>query len=121
MEKIWLLVIGGILGAVPTLIMGWINIRAAEERQRKQIDADHEKNFKALAVQMALTDYQMACDAHAKRLGIPRPSFHYILPAYQIIKKIMDSDVSPDDFDEVFEEAKIAHESARVTVFKDQY
>ena len=79
--------VGAVIGAVPTIIIGRMNLKA-----------EKEKHTRELGIQMALTDYQVSCDAYFRDVESPEPAYRFILPAYQLIKKLMDEKLSPDEF-----------------------
>ncbi|MBI9078682.1 MAG: hypothetical protein JEY79_02960 [Pseudodesulfovibrio sp.] len=104
MEKILLIVLGAFIGAVPTLIMGWMNLKATKERHMRE-----------LGLKMALAEYKVHTDlVVAKGKGKFSPPSAYLAPAYQSVLKLMDTNLSTTDFDKVYTDlAEIARENSK--------
>lgn len=111
MESAWFAligtVVGALIGAVPTILIGKMNLKAEKERRTRE-----------LGIQMALADYQAACNAELQGVESPASSYRFIMPAYQLIKKLMDENLSPEEFEDAFEDARRIYLEALSVVYK---
>lgn len=105
MEKVLLVVLGAIIGAVPTILIGWMNLKAEKERQIRE-----------LGLEMALSEYKIQCElVFREGKGIIMPPVAFIGTAYQGVKKLMDNDLDPSQFKKAYKDlAKVVKEYGEI-------
>ena len=95
MESGWFVVIGALIGALPTLVIAKMNNDAQNKRQLRQ-----------LALEMAINDRKAMIDV-AKENGnparIPAQSV-FLPPAYAAVQQFLSGDITTIDFEKAYAE-----------------
>lgn len=111
MESAWFAIfgtlVGAIIGAVPTIVIGKMNLKAEKERQMRE-----------LGLQMALVEYQVQCQVRCNPGDELLPPVAFIGTAYQAVRKLMGDDLDIEQFEKVYKETselvvkygKVVHE-----------
>lgn len=103
MESGWFVVIGALIGALPTLVIAKMNNDAQNKRQLRQ-----------LALEMAINERKAMIDV-AKENGKPAripPQSAFLPPAYVAVQQFLSGDAKTIDFEKAYDEIhKLASES----------
>ncbi len=101
MESGWFVVIGAmvgaIVGAVPTVVIGWLKNRAEKETQLRQ-----------MALELALADRKNHCEINSRKRGQVAyfPPTAFIASAYVSVREFMSGKLRPEDIEDKY--ARIA-------------
>lgn len=85
MESGWFVVIGAVIGVIPTVIVAWINQREEKERDLRQ-----------LALELALAEYRGILDHSRPGQKIFPPSV-FVPAAHRAVTAYMRDSLDPDD------------------------
>jgi len=91
MEQVMLVVVGAIIGAVPTLILGWMRFKSEEKKQ-----------LRALAIEVALTEYKCQCElSRGQNVTIP-PPITYVPGKFDTVKTCLGPQLSFEELDKIY-------------------